>query len=120
MAMTLGGYTFALNPLDKVPVVGMEKRASAVPTLGGAEYFSWGLFYEGQTIPLEWNKCPTAQFNQLNTLFEADAQIVWDPEDGSTYNVEIISLTADFHLSAAAGAAYRKNVKMKLVIMSKV
>jgi len=118
--MVLGGYTFVLNPLDSVPMVNKAKRANAIDTLGGVAYFSWGTFQGGQVVPLKWNKCPTAQFNQLKTLFEADAQVVWNPEDGSTYNVEIMSLAGDYHLSAGAGAAYRKNVEMKLLIMSKV
>lgn len=120
MAMTLGGYTFALNPLDSVPVIGKEKRASVIDTLGGVAYFSWGLFQEGQIVPLKWNKCSTAQFNQLKTLYEANAEIVWDPENGNTYNVEIISLTADYHFSAGAGASRRKNIVMKLIIISQV
>jgi len=120
MAMILGGYTFALNPLDIVPVVSKVKRAAALDTLGGVAYFSWGTFYEGQIVPLKWNQCSTAQFNSLKTLFENDAEVVWNPEDGNTYNVEILSLTGDFHFSASGSAPYRKNVVMQLIIMSKV
>jgi len=118
--MVLGSYTFVLNPLDSVPVITKKKRAAVIDTLGGGAYFSWGTFLAGQIIPLKWKNCPTAQFSQFQTLLEADAQVVWTPENGSTYNVEIMSLTGDYHFSAAGGAAYRQNVVMKLVIISKV
>lgn len=119
MAMSLGSYTFALNP-GRCTMPLERKQASVVETLGGGAYFSWGAFLPGQVIDISWEYMLTTQFDELATLFEADAQVVWDPENGSTYNVEIMSLLGDYHLSAAAAATYKKNVIMKLVIISEV
>ena len=120
MAMQLGSYTFMQNPCEPMPVITEERRADTVKTLGGVAFFSWGTFIEGQQVPLNWTAMPTAQYTQLLSLLNADAELVWDPENGSTYNVEIVSLNGDYHISAGTGAAYRKNVEMLLLIMSEV
>lgn len=120
MAMTLGTYTFAINPNEPVPILSEERRGRSLKTLGGIAFFSWGTFIAGQEILLPWSFMPTAQYAELLALLNADAQIVWDPENGATYNVEILSLAGEYHLSAGAAAAYRKNVKLKLLIISEV
>jgi len=120
MAMTLGAYTFARNPDDNVLIVSEERRADSVKTLGGVAFFSWGALLPGQQITLTWTVMTPAQYTSLLSLLTADAQIVWDPENGSTYNVEILSLKGKYHLSAAAGASYRKDVEMVLLIISEV
>lgn len=120
MAMTLGAYNFAINPNEPVSIITHERRTSSVKTLGGIEFFSWGSFLPGQEITLPWSFMPTAMYTSLLGLLTANAQVVWDPENGSTYNVEILSLNGEYHLSAGAGAAYRKNVELKLLIMSQV
>jgi len=120
MAMQLGSYTFTQNPCEPMPVITEERRAKSIKTLGGVAFFSWGTFIQGQEVPLNWTSIPTAQYTQLLSLLNADAVLVWDPENGSTYNVEILSLNGDYHLSTGAGASYRKNVKMVLLIMSEI
>jgi len=120
MAMQLGSYTFTQNPCEPMPVITEERRAESIKTLGGVAFFSWGTFIAGQEVPLNWTSMPTAQYTQLLSLLNADVQLVWDPENGSTYNVEILSLSGDYHLDASAGAAYRKNVIMTLLIISEV
>jgi len=118
MAMTLGGYTFTQNPCEPLPVITEERRAQAEKTLGGAEFFSWGSFIAGVELELYWTSMPTGQYGDLLTLLKADAKVVWNPENGSTYNVQILSLNGQYHLSAAAAATWRKQVKLKLVIIS--
>lgn len=120
MSMQLGAYTFTQNPCEPMPVITEERRAKPTKTLGGVAFFSWGAFIEGQQVLLNWTSMPTAQYTQLLSLLNADAGLVWDPENGSTYNVEILSLIGDYHLDTSAGAAYRKNVKMILLIISQV
>ena len=120
MAMILGAYTFAINPNEPVAIITQERRGTSLKTLGGAAYISWGSFTAGQEVDLPWSFMPTAMYAELLALLVADAQLVWDPENGSTYNVEILSLSGEYHLSASAGAAYRKNVTLKLLIMSEV
>ena len=95
-----------------------ERRAQAEKTLGGAEFFSWGCFIAGVELELFWTSMPTAQYADLLTLLKADAQVVWNPENGSTYNVQILSLNGQYHLDASGSATWRKQVKLKLVIIS--
>lgn len=117
MAMTLGSYTFAQPPLTcTIPL--KQRRASSVDTLGGVEFFSWGPFLEGQPIEIKWRWMATTMFNAIYALLIADAQVPWDPENGSTYNVEITGFTGDYHLSTYSAAANKKNVTLKLTIIS--
>jgi len=119
MAMILGTCTFTINPNEPVSIISEERRGNAIKTMGGVAFFSWGTFIAGQEVILPWSFMPTAQYTALLALLNADAQIIWTPENGSTYNVEILSLTGEYHLSASGSAAYRKNVEMKLLIISK-
>jgi hypothetical protein len=116
--MKLGAYTFVRNPDDKVPVVTEERRASYVKTLGGIGFFSWGDFLPGQEISLSFSLMPTAQYAQFLTFLKADAELVWDNESGSTYNVEILSLNGQYNVKISS--SNYKNVELKLLIMSKV
>jgi hypothetical protein len=117
--MSLGAYTFALNPTGfTMPV---KKRAvSAVETVAGVEVFSWGTFIEGTPLVLEWGKMSPAQFNQFNSLLEADAQVVFNPQTGTSYNIELVSLAGEYHLDQTANAPWRKNVRLELLIVSQV
>jgi hypothetical protein len=117
--MVLGGYTFALNP-EKCDMPVASKRAANVETLGGAAYFSWGTFLPGTEIVLEWTYMPVAMFSELETLNEANAQIVFNPGSGTTYNVEIKNLTGKWFLDQTLSAQFRGDVKLELVIMSEV
>ena len=119
--MSLGSYTFYRNPKE-CTYPQKRKRANVLETLGGVAYFSWGALLEGKIIELAWPGLETAQFEELMTLFEADAQVVFDPDVGLgvTYNVEILSLLGNFLAPYSGAAALKKNVTMKLVIISEV
>lgn len=119
--MSLGSYTFYRNP-ETCTYPQQRKMASVIETLGGGAYFSWGCVLPGQILELYWPGMETTMFEELITLFEADAQVVFDPDVGlsTTYNVEILSLLGDFLAPYSGAAAYKKNVKMELVIMSEV
>jgi len=117
MAMTLGSYTFAQPPRTcTIPL--KERRCKDIDTLGGAAFFSWGPFLAGQKIEIGWRWMSTTMFNAIYALLVADAQVVWDPENGSTYNVEITGFTGEYHHSTYATAANKKNVSLKLTIIS--
>lgn len=117
--MILGSYTFTLNP-EKCDMPVAEKRAASVKTLGGMGYFSWGTLLPGTEITLEWTYMPVAMFTELETLNEADAQIVFNPGSGTTYNVEIIDLKGKWFLDQTITAQFRGDVKLQLVIISEV
>ena len=119
--MSLGSYTFYRNP-ETCTYPQKHKRASVLETLGGVAYFSWGAFQAGQIIELYWPGMETTMFEELMTLFEADTQVVFDMDVGLgiTYNVEVLSLLGDFLAPYSGAAAIKKNVTMKLVIISEV
>ena len=117
--MVLDGYTFTLNPETcEMPI--KEKRANTVKTLDGAAYFSWGAILPGIVLTLKWKYMSVAMFSQLETKNEDDDQIVFNPGSGTSYNVEIQSLKGAWFLDQTAGAQFRKDVSLELVIMSEV
>jgi hypothetical protein len=74
----------------------------------------------GQVIDLEWEFCPTTQYDAIQTMNIADAAVNFIPGNGTTYTVEIMKFDGSYHLDQTAGAAYRKNVKLKLLITGTV
>jgi hypothetical protein len=114
--MALGAYAFANNPAG-FPIIGKKRAATHVETIGGVEFFSWGVFVAGQKVELSWNWMTPAQFTALNQILEADAQVVWNPQTGTTYNVQVLKLDGEFHGDLSGSAHYRKNVKLTLLII---
>jgi len=117
MAMSLGGYTFAVNPANSTLPV---KRRMGLPieTLTGVEMFSWGVVIAGARMTLEWEFMPTAEFNSIESLYIADAAVAWNPENGHTYSVEILNLTGAYHIYSTSVSPYWKDVKLELMILS--
>ena len=120
--MILGGVTFTYNSKINFPVIKPRKRNSIVDTYDGAAYFAMSPTIKGVIIPLEWDWMPAAQFDSLNTLYQADDLIVFDPSGGDegadTYNVIIVSLDGVYWLNMETNDSYREKVKMELLIMS--
>jgi hypothetical protein len=119
MAMTLGTYTFATGP-DFCTQPLYVRRCSSVETYGGSDFISYGVYIAGQPIEVKWGWMLTTMFNAIYALLLADEQVVWDPETGDTYNVEIKSFTGDFFKSTYPAANRKKNVVLKLEIISEV
>lgn len=117
--MELGTYTFDRNPTN-IPIIKPEKRSAALKTLSGVAYYSFGTFQPGQIVTLTWTIMRTTQWDELQTLNEADEAVVFDPETGSTYNVEIMGLLGEFVVSTAAAQPWKKNVQLSLLILSEV
>jgi len=118
MAMVLGTYTFAVDPSTMTPVRAKVHNSFKL-TYDSVSYFSWGPAIEGLEVLLEWNYCPTTQWTQLDTIYQADAAVVFDPQDGSskTYNVRVKELDSKYIL---LNFDYRQDVKMTLIILSEV
>lgn len=121
--MALGGYTFASNPAEIDDIMMPLKRSASQETYTSVAFFSWGTSIVGKTIVLSWDYITCSMFDSLNTLYQADLPVVFDPQDGSskTYNVEIVDLNGKYHLGLASSADWeRKDVKLQLLIMSEV
>lgn len=112
--MTLGSYTFWRNP-NRFTIPKQERHTAVVQTYANIAFFSWGLFY-GQTVVLEWDILAESAFDSLQGLLEDDIEIEWDPQTGTTYDVEVIRLDGIYVESALEDAPYRRDVKLELLI----
>ena len=117
--MQLGDYTFAANPAG-LAIPTQRRAAAGLETIDGMQFYSWGVYLPGRSLTLQWNKMTPAQFSELATILEADAQVVWRPRTGSDYNVQVMELTGEYFIGLTADAAYRQNVTMTLLIVSEV
>jgi hypothetical protein len=121
--MILGAYTFASNPSDLGDVIGKKKSCATQQTYSSVAFFSWGLFVSGVEVELSWDYMSCDQFDALDNLYQADAAVVWDPQDGSskTYNVEVTDLVGRYHIGIPHSDDYeRRDVRMRLLILSEV
>lgn len=121
--VTLGGVSFTTNTkFDKV--IQPKKPTAIQPTYEGVAYFSWPATVIGQIITLNWEVMPTALYDSLDTLYQADTAVVLDPDDGSssTYNVELTDFSGAYYLydSGSSTFSHRTNVELKLLILSEV
>ena len=120
--MILGGVTFTENPKINFPVIKPKKVNAVVDTYDGVAYFGWTPRIIGTIIPLEWDWMSAAQFDSLNTLYQSDGVVVFDPSGGiaeaTTYNVIVKELDGVYWLNLDTNEAYREKVKMELLIMS--
>lgn len=113
--MKLGSYSFEREP-DTCTVPHKARYTSMVKTYGGAVFFSWGLFIEGVEIEMTWRVMSATMFNALQTLLEADTEIVWDQQTGTDYNVELKALEGSYIETSMLDAPYRQDVKLRMVI----
>lgn len=122
--MSLGSYTFAVNPADLTGMFTKERDSAHVKTYASVAFFSWGVSIIGKVITLEWEYMPRTMFDSLQGLVEADDTLIFNPdlESSKTYNVEIVSLNGKYYQTQGntidTEVAYRKDVKLELLIMS--
>jgi hypothetical protein len=120
--MSLGGYTFAKQP-SGMTMIQKDRIAAHAPTYTSVAFYSWGASIIGKVVELTFNYITTGQYASLQTLYEADAQVVFNPQDGSskTYNVEILSLNSEYHIQLNNTTGnYRKGAQLRLLILSEV
>ena len=116
--MSLGAYTFDMNPQVLKDVLTPKKNAAFIETYSDVAYFSWGTTMKGRVISLEWNFCPVTQYDELETLFLADSSVTFDPKNGLTYTVEIMNLRGELFNYITKSTWWRRNVKVDLLFIS--
>jgi hypothetical protein len=117
--MSIGGNTLRHNPTSMDPFEA-EKSCATEQTHGGGAYLSWGLFLIGTEKKINWSRMEADEYATLKTLYEADAPVVVDPQDGSgkTYNVEIRYFNGKlFRRFGFAAGTFRTDVQMTLFIL---
>lgn len=119
--MILGGYTFPWKP-DEFGIPHPDLYKSLVRTWKTAVYFSWGEEILGKQIPLSWVFMPAAQFDAIDAMYQAGAQVVWDPEvvGVGPFNVEIVEFDGELFETAHYEQPYRRDVKMTLLIADSI
>jgi len=121
--MSLGTYTFENNPSDLNAILNPKKSCASVSTYSGVAYFSWGTLIAGVEVELTWDYMSCDQYDSLDAIYQADAPVVWDPQDGYspaiTYNVEIVDLTGRYFIGLSSSAEWvRRDVRLRLLILS--
>jgi hypothetical protein len=115
----LGGYTFPWKP-DKFGIPHPDLYKSLVRTWNTAVYFSWGTGIIGKNIELSWIWMSEDQWDELDAMYRANTPVTWDPEvlGVGPYDVEIIGLEGELFDVADYQQPYRRDVKVRLVILS--
>jgi hypothetical protein len=118
MAMTLDDYVFTVPP-ETFTIPMSDKASATVKTYTSAAFFSWGLSIIGKIITLEWGMITQEVFDQLNTIYLQDEQVVWLPGfDDLSYNVDILGLEGKYvGYGYGDEQPWRRDVKMTMVIM---
>lgn len=118
--MILGGYTFTNNPHRMSSTMDPEVISSSLKTWDSVVYFSWPVTIAGKKITLVWDYMTVEQYLALQALWIADTSIVYNPDNGSTYNVIIMALKGVYFLNTANSNAFRKDCSLELLILSVV
>lgn len=121
--VVIGTNTCTRDP-QRMTMVRKDKSCASVQTYTSVAYFSWGASLIGKEILLEWPAMDAKEFDDLQTIFEADASFTFTPNDGvttSSYTVEMTSLDGDYWRGRGKTTAQtRKNVKLTLLILALV
>lgn len=117
--ISIDSYTLTQNPAS-VTIVRKYKPCAAVETYSSMAVFEWAVTIIGKEIELTWEYLGITDFDELDKAYQKSGAVVYDPQDGNskTYNVHIMELDGEYHRMMETG--YRKNVKMKLRILSEV
>lgn len=118
----LGTLTVTRNP-GEMTIIRPDLSCAYVLTYTNVGYFDWGASIIGKVITLKWNAQSTSDFESLHDLWEAGSSIVFNPQDGEnkTYNVQILSVEGEYLIGiGTSGLSNRKNIVVKLLIMSQV
>jgi hypothetical protein len=123
MSMVLGSVTFGRTPSD-MTIIKKDRITASVDTYSSAAVFSWGATNKGKTVDIYWPYMELSLWDSLQGLVEADATIVFNPDDnsGKTYNCEILSLDGKYHINTSTSGSniYRKDIKLTLKLLSEV
>jgi hypothetical protein len=120
--MKFGTYTLLANPSDPLPILNKPKYCAYVLTWSSVGYFNWGVTHNGQVIDMPWSYISSVEFATLDTLRLNDDTVLFDLQDGSnrTFNIKILKLDGIYHHTFASDSGFRKEVKIKILILSQV
>lgn len=117
--ITLGSYTFTENP-QRMTLVESYKDVATVKTYGGTAVFQWDATIAGKDVDLEWDNLSETMYDQLRTLYVDDSTVVFDPQNGNTYNVIVKNLEGKYINYGLEDIPVREDVTLTLHILSQV
>lgn len=121
--MLFGSTLLTTDPNEIDPIIKPKRSYGIQPTYSGVAFFSWGSMIDGSKHTLKWGAMSATQYDEIQTLIEADASINWTPISGETtsYNVELLEIRGEYIHSLGTtffgGTAYRKNCELDLLIL---
>ena len=119
--MTLGGVTLpdVYCPID-LTIPRPKTYIAIMQTYTGIKVYNWGSILAGKELDLKWDVMTKTLFDSLDTLYQAGASVVFNPDlvSGKTFNVVI----SDFEGKLIYGQDLTKRIDctMKLIIESQV
>ena len=115
--MSLGAYTFALNPAS-MDIPESKKTFAEAKTYAGSAIFQWPALIQGETVELTWAYMSAAQYEALRAMYLSEAAVTFNPQYLGTYQVVVSHLEGKYLDSVYNANPYRWDVRMKLNIRS--
>lgn len=117
--MILDSYTFPENP-QEMDLVEAKKVVAKITTYSGQALFQYDENIQDLSVVLRWDNISETFWDNLRTKYLATASVVFDPQDGSTYNVVVEDLTGKYVQYGLEDIPVRKDVALTLNIRSEV
>jgi hypothetical protein len=117
--MILDSYTFPENP-QEVDLVEAKKVIATVQTYGGQAIFQWSANIQDLSVVLRWDNISTTFWDNLRTKYLSVSSVVFDPQNGNTYNVIVENLIGKYVQYGLEDIPVRKDVELTLNIRSQV
>jgi hypothetical protein len=117
--MILDSYTFPENP-QEMDLVEAKKVVAKVTTYGGQAIFQYAANIQDLSIVLKWDNISETFWDNLRTKYLSTSEVVFDPQDGNTYNIVVEDLTGKYVQYGLEDIPVRKDVELTLNIRSTV
>lgn len=117
--MILDGYTFPENP-QEIDLVEAKKVVATVQTYSGQAIFQWASNIQDLSVVLRWDNISATFWDTLRTKYLSTSSVVFDPQDGNTYNVIVEDLIGKYVQYGLEDIPHRKDVELTLNIRSQV
>lgn len=117
--MILDSYTFPENPQES-DLVEAKKVLAKITTYGGQAVFHYDANIQDLSIVLRWDNISNTFWDNLRTKYLASDTVVFDPQNGSTYNVIVEDLIGKYVQYGLEDIPHRKDVELTLNIRSEV
>lgn len=115
--MILDSYTFAENP-QYADLIESKKTVATVETYSGAAIFQWAASIEGRRVTFRWDNMSETMYETLRTKYLSTDVVVFNPQDGSTYNVVVVDLVGSYVQFGLEDISHRKDVELTLNVRS--